>query len=368
MNNDLEYWIWLSELPGIGPVLQKRLLDVFKNPFNIYQADKEALLSIPGIGYNLANAVFDSSSLDSAFKRLDELAKKKIKILKYDDLKYPEHAKEWPHNPVIFYYQGNLKKCDQAVSIVGSRRCSAYGKRVSTEAAEYLAHQQIPVISGLAKGIDAIAHTACLKAGGYTMAFPGSGFDHCYPKEHIRLQEKIIENGVIISQFPPETKVHPKYFLKRNEQIASFCKQILIVEAGAKSGALNTAQIAADLKRKILVPPHEIYDTRGLGCNLLLQKTAELYLDPRQLTDQYPSHFDADCADYMAKNTVDKKLTANEEKIIELLDDCPKSVLQLAEKTGFTEVTLLELLSDMELEGLLICQNGYYKLGQMNKK
>jgi DNA processing protein len=359
MKKGLEYWIWLNELTGVGPVLQKRLLEHFESPVKVFNADQSALMAVSGIGLTLSKAICSARSLDAAYLRLELLHQKKINILTYQDDKYPDLAKAWPNNPVVFYYRGQIKNCDHAVSIIGSRHCSSYSKRISIEAAEFLANKKIPVIGGLAKGIEGTAHTACLQAGGYTIAFTGNGLDYCYPKEHLRLQEKISENGAVISQFPPETKPHPKFFLRRNEQIASFCKCLLIVEAGLKSGALHTATIAKQLKREILVPPHEIFDSKGAGSNLLLLDKASLYLRPSQLSGEL---IPEDANPVLDKTDL-QVLTQQEEKIIKLLKDAPKNLMELeAESKMENTVSLLEILSTMELEGLITLQNGFYAI------
>jgi DNA processing protein len=371
----MEYWIWLTSLKGIGPITQKRLLAHFKTPNHIYLAAEEELLVIPGIGSFLARSIRQARSLDGAFSVLDQLEKKKIKLLIYHDPHYPELAKAWPEAPIVLFYIGTLRNNSTGIGIVGARRCSIYGKQVAIEAADYLAHQNIPVISGLAKGIDSYAHTACLKAGGYTMAFLGNGLDVFYPKEHRELQAAIIENGVVISKYLPGTTPRPEHFLQRNGLIASWSQKLLVVEAGGNSGALTTAQFAKALNRVILAPPHEIYCMSGQGTNQLLENGAVLYLKAEQLdysklmaeavgiATNKATVKDPDTLINPEQHLSNRKFTAEEAKVIAVLLDSEKTIQQLEALTGINQVLLIEQLAIMELEGLVaLTSSGRYSL------
>ncbi|MBK5245098.1 MAG: DNA-protecting protein DprA [Eubacteriaceae bacterium] len=370
----MEYWIWLSGLRGIGPIAQKKLLEYFKTPNRIYESSEEELVTVPGIGSSLAQSICEARSLDGAFSVLEELNQKKMKVLAYDDPLYPDLAKEWPEAPVVLYYMGTIRKSCVGQGIVGSRRCSAYGKQVAVEAAGYLAQKDIPVISGLAKGIDGYAHTACLKAGGYTIAFLGNGLDVYYPREHRELQASIIENGAVVSMYLPGTKPRPEHFPKRNGLISSWSRKLLVAEAANKSGALITAQLAKTLGREIFVPPHEIYRVSGQGTNQLLKNGATLYLKPEQLDcrdflkEQFLSETNettgpvANSRSKRKQNRTERKLTADEAKIQAVLISSEKNIQQIEALTGISQVCLIERLSIMELEGVVALSScGCYK-------
>jgi len=361
----MEYWIWLSGLKGIGPITQKRLLQHFITPYCIYESSADELLSIAGIGPILAQSIRGAHILDGAFSILEELHQEGIKILIYDDPLYPNIAKEMANAPIVLYYKGILRENSAGVGIVGSRRCTGYGKQIAVEAAQYLAQNDIPVISGLAKGIDGYAHTACLKAGGYTMAFLGNGLDINYPKEHAELQAAIAENGAVISEFLPKTKARSEYFPRRNALISSWSQKLLVVEAAATSGALITAELSKTLGREILVPPHEIYSLNGKGTNGLLREGATLYLEPLQLLlNDYSTGNDLelDFLDHLGilnkseKGSIvalSRSLTAVEAQIQAILMDSDKTIQEIGNLTGINQVKLMEHLSIMELEGLI---------------
>ncbi len=232
--------------------------------------------------------------------------------------------------------------------MVGARRCSSYGKQVALEAADYLAAHSIPVISGMAKGIDGYAHIACLKANGYTMAVVAHGLDQCYPKEHQELMQAIIETGVVMSEYPPDTLPRLEYFPERNAIIAGLCCKVLIAEAGQKSGALITAKLAKEQGKELFVPPHDIYSPSGIGCNQLIVNGATVYLYPKQLIDT--AYHTLEIEVNPAK-TMLPELTGDEKKIKDCLTNAKKTIEDIERATGINQLKLLELLTIMELEG-----------------
>jgi len=247
---------------------------------------------------------------------------------------------------------------------VGTRRCTNYGKEVVKEAVEYLANEKIPVISGMAKGIDGYAHTACLKVGGYTLAFFGNGVDICYPKEHSELMEGIIENGAVISQFPPGTKPRPEYFPRRNALMSAWSEKLLVVEAGENSGALITAQYTKELGRKVLAVPNQIYSQTGRGTNLLILKGAQIYLYPEQLLPDNEegspmadrnvvSNRQKTSREYSNTEILNRQFSEKEKKIIESVSVNSKTIEELSLSIEINQVELLELLSILELEGII---------------
>lgn len=357
------YWIWLTQIKGIGPVLQRRLLNHFKDVGSIYKAEEKDLLLIEGIGPSLVKNINDSKCLDKANSILDQVNKHKMKVLTFNDPLYLNLAKEPNDSPILLYYKGSIRKNLNGIAIIGSRRCSEYGKQVTIEAAKYLAQNDVPVISGMAKGIDSYAHTTCLKEGGYTIAFLGNGLDICYPAEHIDLMDAIIDNGAVISQFPPGTRPRPEYFPKRNALISSWSEKILVTEAAEKSGALITAEIARKQGREVFALPHEIYSPTGKGTNKLLCQCARTYLDPSQLLSSGDTllHNQIDENETKAKNVKFSKrmkpqndsLTGIERKIADIIKDKTMTIEEISKGMKMNEVELLSYLSIMEITGIL---------------
>lgn len=360
----MEYWIWLTQLKGIGYVLQKRLLEHFKDPLNIYNANEEQLLSVKGIGKSLATTIKESKCLVEVNSVLSNIHKKDIKLLTYNDRLYPNIAKKFDDSPILLYYRGTIRENIEGVAIVGARRCSDYGKQIAIDAANYLSSMNIAVISGMAKGIDSYAHTACINASGYTIAFLGNGLDICYPKEHIDLMEAIIKKGAVVSQFPPGTPPKPTNFPKRNSLISSWSEKILVAEASEKSGSLITADIAKNQGKEVFIAPHEIYSILGKGNNKLLLKGASLYLSPKQLTSK-SDNYKCEIKDFFIKQDEklieehdSVKLTVLEEQILSSISEDIKTIEEINKDVKIGEVNLLQQLSIMEITGLIKCLPG----------
>ena len=355
------YYIWLTTIKGIGPVAQKNLLKHFKAPENIFNANRREIKKVRGIGDVLSKAI-EGKNLDDAKIILDKCNKSNINILTYDDELYPEKAKEPANSPVVLYYKGAIRKNAMGVGIIGSRRCTNYGKQVTKEAATYLAKNNVSVISGMAKGIDGYAHTACLMANGYTLAFLGSSVDICYPKEHASLMEGIIKNGAIISEYPPTTKVRAEYFPRRNMLISSFCNKLLVVEASHRSGALITARHAKELKREVYAAPNNIYSKNSHGTNRLIEKGAKIYLRPSQLLDKQEEDIFNEIIEKVINckkeksspevpNTEEAPHSLIETKILDFIKDNPKTLGQIADYLNCNEVEILDTISILEING-----------------
>lgn len=279
------YWLWLSALKGVGPVTQRNLVKEFGSPQAVYTATQVQLRASNGIRSQVVDTILYSRSMEHAKQAEELLLRQEIKLLTFVDPLYPSGVNNFPNQPAVLYYKGTLRPIHPSVGIVGSRRCTAYGKQVAAEAAAFLAQQGITVVSGLAKGIDSYAHTACLKEGGYTLAFIANGPDICYPPEHRSLMDEIIENGAVLSPYPPGTRPRQQYFPLRNRLLSAWVDQLLVVEAGARSGALITANYALEQKRRVFAVPNSIYSPESYGTNRLLQNGAELYLEPKQLVN-----------------------------------------------------------------------------------
>lgn len=364
------YWIWLSEIQEVGPVLQKRLLRKFGSAEQVYFADESQFRIIDGFGDTLIKRILSSRSLERAKRILEMVEKGKINLLTYDDSLYPEKIKSFAKSPILLYYKGELIKNSGGVGIIGTRRCTSYGKQVTVEAATYLATNNIPVVSGMAKGIDGYAHTVCLKEGGYTLAFLAHGLDQCYPKEHVGLMQKIIENGAVLSRYPPKTPIHPKHFLERNFLIAAWSSKLLVVEAGEKSGALTTSQFAKQLGKEVLAVPNHIYCPESIGTNTLIAQGSPIYLSPQQLFS--PTSLSSKKTLFKDKPSTTKRDHKNplsrepqfkvplEQSILSILSIAPMDIENLANYLEKDPSEILELLSVMELEGVIEIQSGNF--------
>ena len=376
------HFLWLSLQKRIGPVAIKRLLEYFSSPRDIYEADYEELTNVKGIGKSTAALLVKSRCLQEAAAVLERCQKHNIKILTCLDAGYPEALHKIPRAPALLYYSGTFPRSGGVV-LVGSRKCSAYGKKVVCEAASYLAGRDVPVISGMAAGIDGYAHTACLKAGGYTMAFLGGGVDTVYPSEHWQLREEIAAAGTLVSCFPPGTPAHPGRFPSRNFLMAAWADTLLLVEAGKQSGALLTANYGIALGKKVMAVPGSIYSRQSVGTNAMLNRGVEAYCNPNQLTanDILLSGIEEKgslvinagaeqiIGDHKKEENLPKNATCDqgpgllsvtsrngssvENRILQLLEDSSLSMDQLALHFKKDRLSFLEALTMLEIEGLL---------------
>lgn len=202
---------------------------------------------------------------------------------------YPQKLKEITNPPKQLYLEGNVQLLNEnSIAIIGSRNCSQNGKQLTRKFAYELSKQGLIIISGMAKGIDTIAHEETINAKGKTIAVLGSGFNNIFPKENSKLYKKILENeGLIISEYAPEVQVQSKQFLERNRIVSGLSIGILVIEAGYRSGTSVTAKIAKKQSRKVFVLPHEINDKYGVGTNKLIQKGAMLVTSTKDIIENF---------------------------------------------------------------------------------
>jgi DNA processing protein len=351
------YWVWLSSIKGIGPINAKLLLQRFSTPQRIYSAERDELEGMESIGKHIIEIVSGSKSLTKAEKIMKDCRRNGISILTFGDKLYPEEVWKLRKAPVVLYYKGTLKNESIGIGITGSRNCTEYGKRVAVEAAEFLASKNITLISGMAKGIDCYAHSACLNKGGYTIAVIGNGIDVCYPKENEKLMDKIIERGAVVSQFPPATPPSKFNFPKRNYLLSGWSEKILIAEAGEKCGSMLTAALALEQGREVLAVPNSIYSNGSVGTNSLIESGCKIYLSPHQLVPDGHNIVVNEPKTHSEPVKTGKR-TRLEEKIIEIVKETPKTIDEIISsfKEGREEV--FDAITNLELDGKLKTVSG----------
>lgn len=222
---------------------------------------------------------FEKLNFDEEIKELEEYNKKGINFTTFLDENYPEILKNTYDPPIALFYKGNLKKEFIGVSIVGTRRCSEYGRYVSEELSSFLARYGVVIISGLAYGIDTYAHIGALKENGETYAVLGGGLNNIYPSKNLTLSKKIEENGVLISEYFPDEKPKDYHFPERNRIIAGLSKAVVLVEAPLKSGALITVNFAVDFGREVFAVPGQINSEKSEGCHKIIKEGANILYD-----------------------------------------------------------------------------------------
>ena len=231
----------------------------------------------------IINDKIDELGVNTNFtKEREELSlykEKGIEFITFLDEEYPEILKKIPDPPLGLFVKGKFKKDFLGVSIVGTRRCSSYGKRIAEELGEFLSNHKITVISGLAYGIDSAAHRGALKGSGFTYAVLGSGINHIYPSLNRGLAERITESGALISEYPPDTPPLKFRFPERNRIISGLSKAVVVVEAPEKSGALITVSFALEQGREVFAVPGPFYSEKSRGVHMLIRDGAQILVD-----------------------------------------------------------------------------------------
>ncbi|MEB3355164.1 MAG: DNA-processing protein DprA [Synechococcales bacterium] len=284
------YWVAWSQVPGIGATLLLRLHHCFGSLAAAWEADQRDLQQVDGISAQGAEALVAARSHLHPEAILTQHERDNPSFWTPADPDYPRLLLEIPDPPPILYYRGRVERAENrgevpAIAIVGTREPSAYGERWTERLARALANAGFVVVSGLADGIDAIAHQACLWAGGRTIAVMGTGVNIAYPSSNRRLASRIAQDGLILSEFPAGTKPDRMNFPRRNRIIAGLTRATLVLEAPLKSGALITARVANEYGRDVYALPASLDNERGEGCLHLINSGAQIILGESQLLE-----------------------------------------------------------------------------------
>ena len=284
--NDLRYWIGFNIVRGIGPTRLRALLDYFGDVERAWHAPVEGLRRTGLDSRSLKNLLAARSALNLD-RELERIAATGARVLTWESPDYPRLLREIAAPPPVLYVKGTLTEEDAwAIAIVGTRRASTYGREVTRRLATTLARSGITIVSGLARGIDSVAHRAALKAEGRTIAVLGCGIDRVYPPEHRKLAEEIIGHGALVSDYPLGTKPEGRNFPPRNRIISGLSLGVLVTEAGKGSGALITADYAAEQGRDVFAVPGSILMRGNAGTNALIQDGAKVVLGPEDILEE----------------------------------------------------------------------------------
>ncbi|TFG98429.1 MAG: DNA-protecting protein DprA [Calditrichales bacterium] len=255
----------------------RSLLTVFDSPGDVLRAPVQRLSRVPGIDKSTAAKIREFVPQNTHISRLNYLEQQKIHFLTYWDKDYPQRLRTIYDPPLLLFYKGNLSVFDEkGIGVVGMRNPSLYGITITERLCRDLTRNGLVIISGLARGIDTVAHQAAVSNGGRTIAVLGSGMDQIYPKENLPLARKIEENGVVISEYPPGTKPDMGNFPRRNRIISGLSIGILVTEAAQKSGALITAYQALEQNREVFAVPGPVNSLKSSGPHRLIREGAHL--------------------------------------------------------------------------------------------
>lgn len=272
MHNDLLFQISLTLIPGIGDVHAKALVNHFGNAEAIFKAKKKDLEEIEGIGSIRANSIKHFNDFTKAEEEIAFIQKYKITPLFITDKNYPQRLLNCYDSPIILYYKGNADlNSSKIIAIVGTRNHNEYGKNVCEKFVDDLANENILIVSGLAFGIDSIAHKSALKNDLKTIGVLAHGLDRIYPSQNKSLAKQMIEQGGLLTDFRSKTNPDKQNFPKRNRIVAGISDAIVVIETGIKGGSLITAELGNGYNKDVFAIPGRINDTKSEGCNYLIK-------------------------------------------------------------------------------------------------
>ncbi len=344
----LRYWLGFNLVRGIGPVRLRMLLDLFGDIQSAWEASEQVLREIKLDRRSLENflKVRHQVDLDEVLRQVERAG---AQVLTWDSADYPNLLRQIADAPPVLFVRGTLTPADEwSVALVGTRKATVYGREVAHRLATDLVQNRVTLVSGLARGIDSIAHKAALDAGGRTLAVLGSGVDFIYPAEHRKLAEAIIENGALISDYPLGTRPEAANFPARNRIISGLSLGVVVVEADVKSGALITADFALDHGREVFAVPGSILSPASAGCNRLLRDGASIVTEVGDILETL--HLDQVSEKQLAREVLPSNAT--EAAILERLTAEPRHLDELSREIELPVEMISSTLVMMELKGM----------------
>src|SRR5437016_2031165 len=354
-------WLALGLTPGLASRLSARVLRRFDSPEGVFRASLPDLESCH-LPAKVAQAIAKKESFKRAEKELAGIQKiAGCTLLNWTDPEYPQTLLQIYDPPVLLYVRGDPQVLNlPSLSIVGTRRPTVYGSQMAQRLGRDLAARGLVIVSGLARGIDAIAHQGALDANGRAIGVLGTGIDVCYPKENKKLYEKVLERGAIISEFPLRTHPAPENFPVRNRIVAGMPLGVVIVEGAQYSGSLITARLAMEFGREVFGVPGNVTQAVSFAPNQLIKQGAKLVTSADDVIEELPTPVRAALVQAMQPDTGQRNLllaaslSPGEKKIYELLSaDETKHVDEIVDGSGLNSSEVLATLFDMEMKGII---------------
>lgn len=357
------YWLAWSQIPGVGPVLLKRVQQHFGVLSEAWRAPERAIAAVEGFGPRLVSAVGETRSRLNPEQFFEQHLQQNPLFWTPADLDYPRLLLEIPSPPPVLYYRGKIDLQENQgitplIGIVGTRSPTNHGRRWTRNISTALAQHGFTVVSGMAAGIDGEAHRACLEAGGRTLAVLGTGVDIIYPSSHQKLYEQIQQQGLILSEYPAGTKPERGNFPPRNRIIAGLARAILVMEAPEKSGSLITAKYATEFDRDVYSLPNSPDVEQAKGCLRLIHRGADMILTQEELLEVLGAIPKLDSGKQRsllepAESASVADLTPELQKVLDAIASEPTLFDLIVQKTDFAAGQVSGWLLELELLGLI---------------
>jgi DNA processing protein len=363
-DQNLKYKIGITLIKGIGNSLAKNLIAYLGSEEAVFSEKEKNLAKIPGIGEVLSKEIVNQQVLRRADEEVEFILKKNIATLYFTDKAYPYRLKECSDSPIMLYTTGN---CDvnagKFIAVVGTRNATATGKDNCKKLIQTLS-QSLPeavIVSGLAYGIDICAHKAALESGLATMGVVAHGLDRIYPVAHRNTAVKILENGLMISEFLSGTNPDPQNFVRRNRIVAGMCDAVIVVESAVSGGALITANLANDYNRDVFAFPGRVDDVWSGGCNALIKSNKAALIETADDLLKYMSWQNSTKnGNANRQQTLFVDLNDDEQGVIFILRQFPDGLQlnDLSARTAKSVGKVSSLLLEMEFKGVVKCYPG----------
>lgn len=349
MTSREQAWLRLHLTPGLGRVGIMRLIKIFGSPEAALEADTPKWVQDAGIRAAVAESIpaKTSPAYEQALETLNRLEARIVSL--WDEDRYPALLRSIYDPPALFYLRGDLPQ-HSGLAVVGARQASLPSQRLTRTICREIAASGIPVVSGLARGIDSAAHEGALAANGLTVAILGCGIDRIYPQENEALFHDILQQGgAIVSEYPPGAPPLARHFPGRNRIISGMCQGVLVVEAAKRSGSLITAEFALEQGREVFAIPGPAYNHTSAGTNQLLKDGAHLVTESADILSFFKQ--DPTCIVQPSENdSLAYKFTGQARQVFLELQDIPLHVDELARKCGLTPMEVSAILLHLELE------------------
>ena len=362
---NIHYQYFFMKNENVPYSKKAKLIDYFYDSYNIYNATKAELMASKLLEEKTVDAFLSYKSSFDLEKEYYDFCNSPFSFVTVESDAFPEKLRNIYDVPYGLFYIGKLPDFQRAVSIVGARRCSAYGKKMALELGEKLGANGFTVISGMARGIDTYGHRGCLDKGGNTVAILGSGCDVIYPSENRLLYEEIVSSGgAVVSEYQMGASPLPMNFPRRNRIVSALSDIVVVIEAREKSGSLITADFALEHGKDIYVTPGRIGDSLSTGTNKLIAQGAGIIYDIDAFINQLLEAYGQSPNVKKVKKT-NPKLSSEQKKVYDLFDEYPKSLATALEESKMDYLKLLSLVLSLEKQGLLteVFKNNYVKMG-----
>lgn len=341
------YWIAFGRISGVGPIRVQRLRDHFGSLAEAWRAPRGELMAA-GLDSRVADAIVAARPRLSPHQEVEALARAGVQAITLDSPAYPRRLREIYSPPPVLYVRGELLPEDElALGVVGTRRATMYGREATEMLVGGLVTNCLTIVSGLARGIDTVAHRAALTAGGRTIAVLGSGLDIIYPSENARLARDIAERGAVVSEYPLGTKPDAANFPARNRIISGLSLGVLVIEAGDGSGALITADFALEQNREVFAVPGPIFARSSQGTNRLIQQGAKLVLS----TNDILTELNLTSAPQQLEMRAILAETPAEAALVRVLSQEPMHIDEVCRQSGLPVAEVSSTLTMLELKG-----------------